>query len=247
MLTVSNLKKTFKNHHVLKGIDFSIQKGEVVSIIGPSGSGKTTFLRCLNYLEQPESGTIQFHNQTIDFSKPLAKEHLSNLRQLSNMVFQQFNLFPHLTVLQNVMIPLTVVGKMKEEQANEIATQLLKQVGLENHLHHYPIQLSGGQQQRVGIARALVTKPEVLLLDEPTSALDPLLVKDVLTVIQQLATEGKTMVIVTHELQFAFDVSDRIIYMEQGEIIEEGTPTQLLTNPKDLRTKAFLESYFQAN
>lgn len=246
MLKVENLKKSFKAHQVLKGIDFFIKKGEVVSIIGPSGSGKTTFLRCLNYLEQPGEGILSFHDILLNFEQKLTKNQLKQLRNMSSMVFQQFNLFPHLTVLENVMIPLTVVQKIPKEEAQKNAVLLLGQVGLKDHLNHYPSQLSGGQQQRVGIARALITEPDILLLDEPTSSLDPLLVKDVLAVIKELASQGRTMIIVTHELQFAFDVSDRILYMEQGEVIEEGTPAELLASPKENRTKVFLNSYFPA-
>ena len=216
MLKVTNIQKSFNGHHVLKGIDFEINKGEVVAILGPSGSGKTTFLRCLNLLERPEKGVLAFTDGslTIDFSKKISKSDELKLRRRSSMVFQQYNLFPHRTALEKV--------------------------GLKAKADLYPSQLSGGQQQRVGIARALAVKPDIILLDEPTSALDPELVGEVLQALKMLAQEGWTMIIVTHELNFAKDVADRVILMENGQVVEQNTATEFFTHPQQERTKQFL-------
>ena len=223
MLKVTNIQKSFNGHHVLKGIDFKINKGEVVAILGPSGSGKTTFLRCLNLLERPEKGILAFTDGslTIDFSKKISKADELKLRRRSSMVFQQYNLFPHRTALENVMEGMIVVQKQAKEIAREKALALLEKVGLKPKADLYPSQLSGGQQQRVGIARALAVKPDIILLDEPTSALDPELVGEVLQALKMLAQEGWTMIIVTHELNFAKDVADRVILMEMVKLLNK--------------------------
>ena len=212
MLKVTNIQKNFNGNHVLKGIDFEINKGEVVAILGPSGSGKTTFLRCLNLLERPEQGKLVFTDGDlkIDFSRKITKSDELSLRRRSSMVFQQYNLFPHRTALENVMEGMLVVQKQPKEQARKKALMLLEKVGLRAKADLFPSQLSGGQQQRVGIARALAVQPDLILLDEPTSALDPELVGEVLQTLKMLAQEGWTMIIVTHEMQFAKDVADRV-------------------------------------
>ena len=244
MIKIRNIHKAFGDNHILRGIDLDITKGEVVVILGPSGSGKTTFLRCLNALELPEQGTVEFDNQhplKIDFAHKSAKKDILALRRKSGMVFQQYNLFPHKTALENVMEgPVYVQGK-HPQQAREEALKLLAKVGLENKADLYPFQLSGGQQQRVGIARALAIQPELMLFDEPTSALDPELVQDVLDTMKELAAEGWTMVVVTHEIKFALDVADLVIVMDHGVIVEQGSPRQLFENPQHERTKAFLQ------
>ena len=242
MLKVTNIQKSFNGHHVLKGIDFEINKGEVVAILGPSGSGKTTFLRCLNLLERPEKGVLAFTdgNLTIDFSKKISKADELKLRRRSSMVFQQYNLFPHRTALENVMEGMVVVQKQAKEIAREKALALLEKVGLKAKADLYPSQLSGGQQQRVGIARALAVKPNIILLDEPTSALDPELVGEVLQALKMLAQEGWTMIIVTHELNFAKDVADRVILMENGQVVEQNTAAEFFSHPQQERTKQFL-------
>ncbi len=243
MIKVRNIHKTFGNNTILRGIDLDIQKGQVVVILGPSGSGKTTFLRCLNALEMPEQGTITFDNNAplhIDFATKSGKKEILTLRRKSGMVFQNYNLFPHKTAIENVMEgPVFVQGK-KPEQAREEALALLAKVGLADKVDLYPFQLSGGQQQRVGIARALAIQPELMLFDEPTSALDPELVQDVLNTMKELANEGWTMVVVTHEIKFALDVADVVVVMDGGEIVEQGSPEQLFSNPKHERTKRFL-------
>lgn len=239
MIKVEKIHKYFDQQHVLKGIDFSVNKGEVVSILGPSGSGKSTLLRCLNFLEHPTSGIVEINGKRIDVESA-GKTDVQSLRTSTGMVFQQYNLFKNLTVLQNVMIGLTSVKRVNPEEAKKVSTDILAKVGLQDRLNHYPAQLSGGQQQRVGIARALALNPEVLLFDEPTSSLDPELVDEVLTVIKDVAKEGNTMLIVTHELNFAREISDRIIFMENGMILEEGTAEQIFTNPGIERTKKFL-------
>lgn len=243
MIKIKNIQKSFGDNTILRGIDLEITKGEVVVILGPSGSGKTTFLRCLNALEMPEQGTIEFDNTNglnIDFGAKPTKEILA-LRRKSGMVFQNYNLFPHKTALENVMEgPVQVQGKAKE-QARQEALTLLTKVGLADKADLYPFQLSGGQQQRVGIARALALQPELMLFDEPTSALDPELVQDVLDTMKSLAKEGWTMVVVTHEIKFALDVADLVIVMDGGVIVEQGSPQQLFDNPQHERTKAFLQ------
>ena len=244
MISVRNLHKTFGTHTVLRGIDLDINKGEVVVILGPSGSGKTTLLRCLNALEWPKQGTITFAGEPplhMDFADPAAKKSVLALRRKSGMVFQQYNLFPHKTALENVTEGPVYVQRKPLPQARKEALQLLDKVGLADKADLYPYQLSGGQQQRVGIARALAIQPDLMLFDEPTSALDPELVQDVLDTMRALAAEGWTMVVVTHEIKFALDVADVVIVMDEGRIAEWGSPQQLFDNPQHARTKAFLQ------
>lgn len=241
MIKVENLHKYFNQQQVLKGIDFSVNKGEVVSILGPSGSGKSTLLRCINFLEQPTSGIVEISGKRVNIESA-RKADIQSLRLSTGMVFQQYNLFKNLTVLQNVMVGLTSVKNISSNEAKKISIDILEKVGLQDRLEHYPVQLSGGQQQRVGIARALALNPEVLLFDEPTSSLDPELVGEVLTVIKEVAKEGNTMLIVTHELNFAREISDRIIFMENGQILEEGTAEQIFTKPSVERTKQFISN-----
>ena len=243
MIEIKNIHKTFGNNTILRGIDLNIQKGQVVVILGPSGSGKTTFLRCLNALEMPEQGTIKFENEqplAVDFGDSPTKKAILALRRKSGMVFQNYNLFPHKTAIENVMEgPVFVQGK-SVAQAKQEAMALLAKVGLADKAELYPYQLSGGQQQRVGIARALAIQPELMLFDEPTSALDPELVQDVLNTMKELANEGWTMVVVTHEIKFALDVADVVVVMDGGEIVEQGSPKALFENPQHERTKRFL-------
>jgi L-cystine transport system ATP-binding protein len=241
MISVQGLYKQFGDLEVLKGIDLKIEKGKVVVVIGPSGSGKTTFLRCLNVLEMPTKGIISLGDMKLDFSKKIQKKEISAFRRLTGMVFQSYNLFPHMTALENVMEgPVTVKGEVKEK-ARKKAEELLVKVGLADKVNLYPFQLSGGQQQRVGIARALAMEPEVMLFDEPTSALDPELVGEVLKVMKDLANEGMTMVVVTHEMRFAREVADEVIFMDHGVIVERGKPEEIFINPKQERTKQFLQ------
>lgn len=236
MIRVSNLHKSFEKNDVLKGIDEHIKKGEVVVVIGPSGSGKSTFLRCLNLLEEPTSGKIVFEDNDITDKKV----DINKIREKMGMVFQQFNLFPHKTVLENLTIaPIKVKGLSKTE-AEKKAMELLDRVGLANKAKSYPSSLSGGQKQRIAIARALAMEPDVMLFDEPTSALDPEMVGEVLNVMKDLAKEGMTMVVVTHEMGFAREVGDRIIFMDNGNIVEQGTPDEIFSNPKNPRTIDFL-------
>lgn len=244
MIKVENIHKYFNQQHVLKGIDFSVNKGEVVSILGPSGSGKSTLLRCINFLEDPTSGVVEINSKRVNVESA-SKADILSLRTSTGMVFQQYNLFKNLTVLENVMIGLTSVKRVNSVEAKKVSTNMLEKVGLKDRLNHYPVQLSGGQQQRVGIARALALNPEVLLFDEPTSSLDPELVDEVLTVIKDVAKEGNTMLIVTHELNFAREISDRTIFMEDGMILEEGPTEQIFTNPSVERTKKFLGKALQ--
>lgn len=236
MIKIEDLHKTFGKNEVLKGINLEIAAGEVVVVIGPSGSGKSTFLRCLNLLETPTSGCIDFEGTNL-----LAKGvNIDQLRQKMGMVFQSFNLFPHKTVLENVTISPIKVKKEAEAAANETGLKLLDQVGLKEKSQAYPSSLSGGQQQRVAIARALAMNPDVMLFDEPTSALDPEMVGEVLAVMKKLAENGMTMVVVTHEMGFAREVADRVIFMDEGVIQEEGTPEQIFGSPKNDRTQSFL-------
>ena len=236
MIRVSNLHKSFGKNDVLKGIDEHIKKGEVVVVIGPSGSGKSTFLRCLNLLEEPTSGKIIFEGNDITDNKV----DINKIREKMGMVFQQFNLFPHKTVLENLTIaPIKVKGLSKSE-AEKKAMGLLDRVGLSNKAKAYPSSLSGGQKQRIAIARALAMEPDVMLFDEPTSALDPEMVGEVLSVMKDLAKEGMTMVVVTHEMGFAREVGDRILFMDNGNIVEQGTPEEIFSNPKNPRTIDFL-------
>lgn len=236
MIYVKDLHKYFGKNEVLKGVDYHIKKGEVVVVIGPSGSGKSTFLRCLNLLEEPTKGEIIFEDQNITDNNI----DINKIREKMGMVFQQFNLFPHKTVLENITIaPINVKNKSKTE-AEEKAKELLKRVGLLDKASAYPASLSGGQKQRIAIARALAMEPDVMLFDEPTSALDPEMVGEVLGVMKDLAKEGMTMVVVTHEMGFAREVGDRIIFMDGGNIVEQGTPEEIFDNPKNPRTKDFL-------
>lgn len=236
MLRVKDLHKSFGDNEVLKGIDENIEKGEVVCVIGPSGSGKSTFLRCLNLLEEPTSGEVYLDDEKIN----APDVDINKVRQRLGMVFQNFNLFPHKTVTENItMAPINVL-KMSQEDAVKKAHELLKMVGLEDKADEYPKSLSGGQQQRVAIARALAMEPEAMLFDEPTSALDPEMVGDVLEVMKNLAAEGMTMVIVTHEMGFAREVADRVVFMDGGYLVEEGTPEEIFDNPKEERVKDFL-------
>jgi ABC-type polar amino acid transport system ATPase subunit len=233
------LNKYFGDKHVLKDIDFVVRKREVVALIGPSGSGKSTLIRCLNGLEKLTSGEIYIHGQKLD--PWLSTKQLSPIRRELGMVFQNFNLFPHMTALQNVIEAPMLVRKMSKDQAVTLGEKLLEKVGISEKRDVYPSRLSGGQKQRVAIARALAMQPHALLFDEPTSALDPELVGEVLKVMRDLAYEGSTMVVVTHEMQFARDVSDRVVFMSDGTIVEEGDPQELFTHPKHKRTQAFLE------
>ncbi|RKP54058.1 amino acid ABC transporter ATP-binding protein [Cohnella endophytica] len=242
MIHLKRITKSFGRNEVLKGIDLTIRKGEVVAIVGPSGSGKTTLLRCINYLEKPSDGEISIDEFSVHFKKPHKKD-IHALRQKSAMVFQQYNLFRHKTALENVMEGLVVVQKIPKEEARKRSVELLEKVGLGDKLDSYPSQLSGGQQQRVGIARALALNPEVILFDEPTSALDPELVGEVLGVIRKIAKEGITMIIVTHEMAFAQDVANHVVFMEGGVIVEEGPPNVIFNVPKEERTKQFLARY----
>ena len=242
MIKVSNLKKQFNGIDVLKDISIDVKPGEVVVILGPSGSGKSTFLRCLNYLEKPDGGTIEIGDAKIVAPK-VSKKDIHNLRKQSAMVFQHYNLFNNKTVLQNVTEALIVVKKLNKDEANKIALDALKKVGMLDKKDAYPRTLSGGQMQRVSIARAMAINPNVILFDEPTSALDPELVSEVLSVIKDLAKENRTMIIVTHEMSFAKDVGDRIIFMANGLVVEEGTPDEIFNNPKHDRTKQFLNRF----
>ncbi|WP_340003473.1 amino acid ABC transporter ATP-binding protein [Paenibacillus sp. FSL K6-0276] len=236
MIAVKNLRKNYGKLEILKGIDLEIHKGEVVVVIGPSGSGKSTFLRCLNLLEQPTGGEITFEGESIT-----SKKHDINVtREKMGMVFQQFNLFPHKTVLQNITLAPIKVRKKQQAEADKFAMELLRTVGLEDKKDAYPAQLSGGQKQRIAIARALAMQPHVMLFDEPTSALDPEMVGEVLEVMKKLAEDGMTMVIVTHEMGFAREVGDRILFMDGGVIVEQGTPAQVFGNPQHVRTQDFL-------
>lgn len=237
MIEVRGMTKKFGNNEVLKGIDLVIPKQQVVCVIGASGSGKSTFIRCLNLLETPTSGEIYINGQNI--LDP--RVNINQIRQKIGMVFQQFNLFPHKNVIDNITLALTKIKKMKKEEAEEKAMKLLNKVGLSHKAKEFPANLSGGQQQRVAIARALAMEPDIMLFDEPTSALDPEMVGEVLSVMKDLAKEGMTMVIVTHEMGFAREVADRVLFLDNGIILEDAPPHELFTNPKHERTKAFLE------
>lgn len=245
MIVVEKLTKQFKGQVVLNGIDLEVKEGEVVAIIGPSGSGKTTFLRCLNFLEEPSSGRIKVGDIEIDTRRPLNQQQglVRNLRQHVGFVFQNFNLFPHRTALENVIEGPIVVKKMPREQAVALGRKLLTKVGLAGKEDAYPRRLSGGQQQRVAIARALAMEPEVILFDEPTSALDPELVGEVLATIRGLAEEKRTMVIVTHEMGFARDVANRVVFFDKGVIVEQGEAKALFASPKEERTQQFLSKF----
>ncbi|MBQ3115013.1 MAG: amino acid ABC transporter ATP-binding protein [Clostridia bacterium] len=236
MIFVENLEKKFGDLEVLKGINEHISVGEVIAVIGPSGSGKSTFLRCLNLLEEPTGGTITIDGEEITSGKI----NINRIREKMGMVFQQFNLFPHLSVLDNITLSPIKVKKMKKEEAVKLAYSLLEKVGLRDKADAYPAQLSGGQKQRIAIARALAMNPEIMLFDEPTSALDPEMVGEVLDVMKSLAKEGMTMVVVTHEMGFAREVADRVLFMDEGIIAESGTPEQIFANPQNPRTQSFL-------
>ena len=235
MIDIENLRKSFGDVEVLKGINLTIKEKEVVVIIGPSGSGKSTLLRCMNYLEEPTSGEVSVDGIVLD-----GEANINKVREEVGMVFQRFNLFPHMTVLANIMLAPMKVRQVPKEEAEERARALLARVGLADKAESYPKQLSGGQQQRVAIARALAMKPKVMLFDEPTSALDPEMVGEVLDVMKSLAKEGMTMVIVTHEMGFAREVGDRVLFVDDGRILEQGTPEAVFEHPQEERTKNFL-------
>jgi len=236
VIRVCDLQKNFGELQVLKGIDIHVEKGEVMVVIGPSGSGKSTFLRCLNLLEQPTSGEIYFQEVSITSKN----NNIDMQRQKMGMVFQGFNLFPHMTILENITFSPIKVKKLSKESAEKLAFELLNKVGLQDKANSYPSQLSGGQKQRIAIVRALAMKPDVMLFDEPTSALDPEMVGEVLEVMKELAKEGMTMVVVTHEMGFAKEVGSRVIFMDNGYIVEDGTPEEVFNNPTNERTKEFL-------
>lgn len=242
MITIKGLSKKFGKQVVLDKLDVDIHQGEVIALIGSSGAGKSTFLRSLNFLETADAGTIQIEDKLLDV-KTASKEDILALRQSLSMVFQQFNLFSRRTVLENVMEGLVQVKKMPLPKAKDLAIKELTKVGLADKLNQYPKQLSGGQKQRVGLARALAMKPSVLLLDEPTSALDPELVREVEKAISQAAQDGQTMILVSHDMAFVEQVADRVLFLEKGKIIEEGTPDQIFHHPKQERTKNFLANY----
>lgn len=246
MVDARSVRKRYGSNEVLAGVSLSVEKGEVLCIIGPSGSGKSTFLRCLNHLESINGGRIYVNGELMGYRQvgnvlhEMKPKDIAKARQAIGMVFQRFNLFPHLTALQNIIeAPIGVAG-MNAEEAKALGLELLEQVGLADKGYHYPAQLSGGQQQRVAIARALAMKPKLMLFDEPTSALDPELVGDVLDVMKNLAKAGMTMIVVTHEMGFAKEVADKVVFIDKGQIVEVGTPKQVLDNPQEARTKAFL-------
>ncbi|MGG7145439.1 amino acid ABC transporter ATP-binding protein [Clostridium butyricum] len=241
MININGIRKSYGDAEILKGIDLEVKDGEVIVIIGPSGSGKSTFLRCLNYLETPDAGTIKVDDFKID-AKNYTKNNVKELRSKSAMVFQNFNLFNNRTVLENVMEGLITVKKMSKRESEETALSLLKKVNMDMKKDSYPKNLSGGQKQRVSIARAIAMNPEFILFDEPTSALDPEMVLDVLNLIKDLAKENRTMIIVTHEISFAKDVADVVVFMDEGIIIEKGSTDEVLLNPKESRTKEFLSN-----
>lgn len=244
MIKLSGIQKSFGKQQVLRGIDLTVEQGDVVAILGPSGSGKTTLLRCINFLERPDAGEVAIDHFKVDCAKA-SKQEIHELRRKTAMVFQNYNLFKHKTALENVMEGLLIVQKLPKSQARGLAVQALEKVGLGNKLDEYPSRLSGGQQQRVGIARALALNPEVILFDEPTSALDPELVGEVLAVIRKIAREGITMIIVTHEMAFARDVASHVVFMDDGVVVEEGAPHHLFGHPKEERTQQFLKRSIQ--
>lgn len=242
MLEVRNLHKKFGKKEVLKGIDMDVNQGEVVVLLGPSGSGKTTFLRCLNFLERADQGQITLDEQVIHVEKAKEKEILAHQRKTA-MVFQNYALFQNKTAIENIAMPVMMAQKKSKEEAFSLATQLLEQVGLSDRDNFYPSQMSGGQQQRIGIARALALNPKVILFDEPTSALDPELVGQVLALLRNIAETGATMVLVTHEMKFAYEVADKVVFMENGYVVEQGTPQEVFEQTKEERTKAFLARF----
>ncbi|MEC5423827.1 amino acid ABC transporter ATP-binding protein [Virgibacillus sp. C22-A2] len=248
VIKLSNIKKSFKENEVLKDINLTVNQSEVVVIMGPSGSGKSTLLRCITFLEEPNGGIVKLGKMEVEAGQPLNKKRKDTIRELrknTGFVFQQFNLFPHKTALENVQEGPIVIKKSDPETAKAHAIELLTKVGLADRMDHYPSQLSGGQQQRVAIARALSMEPMVMLYDEPTSALDPELIREVLQVMKELAREGMTMIVVTHEMAFAKDVADRVIFMDGGLIIEEGSSDEIFNHPKEERTKRFLQDVTQ--
>lgn len=242
MLKLTNVHKSFGKTEVLKGISLNVEKGSVTAIIGPSGAGKTTLLRCINFLEKADTGLLDFDDIHIDLEK-VSKKTMLEIRRKTAFVFQNYNLFANMTALENVMEGLVTARKVPKAEAKDRAIKALEKVGLKDRADFYPLSLSGGQQQRVGIARALAVNPEVILFDEPTSALDPELTGEVLSVIKQLASEGTTMVIVTHEMSFARDTAEKVIFMDKGQIIEEGKSSKIFTSPKEARTRQFLQRF----
>lgn len=242
MIKISHLTKEFSGQKVLNDLNLEINKGEVIALVGASGAGKSTFLRSLNYLEEADSGTIEIDGFKVDFTQ-LSKEDVLTLRRKLAMVFQQFNLFERRTALDNVKEGLKIVKKLSDEEATKIAKEELAKVGLSDRENHYPRHLSGGQKQRVALARALAMKPDVLLLDEPTSALDPELVGEVEKSIADAARAGQTMVLVSHDMNFVYQVADKVLFLEKGHILEQGTPEEIFRNPKETRTKEFFASY----
>ena len=241
MLEVKHVHKSFGGREVLKGIDLTVDKGDVVAILGPSGSGKTTLLRCINYLERAEQGELIFDGEHFDMHHA-SKADVTRMRKKTAFVFQNYNLFLNKTVLQNVTLGLTVGSRMKRDEARAVAIQALERVGMADRLDSYPSQLSGGQQQRVAIARGLASNPEIIYFDEPTSALDPELIGEVLSVMRQLAEEGMTMLVVTHEMDFARNVSSKVLFMEDGKVIESGPSKEFFANPKEERSRAFINT-----
>ena len=244
MLQIRDVKKSFEGLTVLDGVSLDVEKGDVVAILGPSGSGKTTFLRCLNFLEKADEGTLLFDGQKVDFHSA-TKAEIAAIRKKTAFVFQNYNLFLNKTVLQNVTLGLTAGAGMKRQEAERIARDALERVGMADKLKNYPSQLSGGQQQRVAIARALATDPEIIYFDEPTSALDPELIGEVLAVMRQLAEDGMTMLVVTHEMDFARSVSNKVVFMENGKIIEEGPSKDFFENPKENRSREFIRTILE--
>ncbi len=242
MIELKNLKKRFNNNYVLNGISFKVEKGDIISIIGPSGCGKTTLLRCMNFLNTSDEGYLTFDDETYNMAN-INKKEINNIRKKTAFVFQNYNLFLNKTALENVIEGLIIARKMAKNKAIKIGEEMLEKVGMLERKDHYPSQLSGGQQQRVAIARALALNPEIIYFDEPTSALDPELIGEVLEVIKQLALEKRTMIIVSHEMRFVRSISTKVIFMEGGHIVEEGTPKDIFENPKEERTKEFLDSY----
>ena len=242
MIRIENLHKRFDSLEVLKGVDLDIKQGEVIAVIGPSGTGKSTLLRCINYLEKPDKGVITIGDVSVDAAKA-SKKAIHDLRLKSSMVFQSYNLFKNMTVLENVMKPMMIVRGIDKDTAEKTAKELLEKVGLSDKLDQYPSRLSGGQQQRAGIARALAADPELMLFDEPTAALDPELVGEVLGIIRDLANNHRTMIIVSHEMRFVREAATRVIFMDEGKIVEEGTPEEIFDHPKHPRTIKFLNMF----
>ena len=245
MLEARNVRKSFDGREVLKGIDLGVEKGDAIAILGPSVSGKTTFLRCLNFLERADAGELTFDGETFDLAAA-GRGDIARLRKKTAFVFQNYNLFLNKTVLQNVTLGLTLGAKLKKDAAREIAVEALRRVGMAERLDSYPSQLSGGQQQRVAIARGLAMKPEIIYFDEPTSALDPELIGEVLAVMRRLADEGMTMLVVTHEMDFARNVSNKVMFMEGGTVVESGPSRDFFAQPKEERSRAFIRSILEA-